>query len=123
MEYTKQSFSNGIGWPTSYDLVDYSSFRFGAEFIPVPVGSRTRAAYHKRMHYRLGGHLTNTYLSIDGQQISDYGISVGLGLPWRNSQRLYTNTAFNLTYEFGVRGTTNNGLVKENYHIITLGVS
>lgn len=125
MEYSKQKFSEGLGIFNSdvYDLVDYSSYRFGVEYVPTPMSSRTRAQYFERIHYRLGGHYSNSYLSMADQQIADYGISIGLGLPWRNSQRLYTPTAFNISYEYGVRGTTNNGLIKENYHVITFGVS
>jgi hypothetical protein len=27
---------------------------------------------------------------------------------------------FNLSYEYGVRGTNDHGLIKENYHVISL---
>jgi long-subunit fatty acid transport protein len=122
-EYTRQYFSKGIGMRNTMDLNDYTSYRFGAEFIPVPMSSRERARYFERMHYRVGGHYTNTYLKLDDTPIIDYGMSVGISLPWRNQQKLYTYTTFNLTYEYGVRGTTLNGLIKENYHMITLGVT
>jgi hypothetical protein len=125
LEYTKQDFSGGLGLATyeGLDLKEYSSFRFGAEYIPIPLSERTRARYYERMHYRLGGHYSNSYFALAGHDIVDYGMSIGVGLPWRNSQKLYTHTAFNISYEFGVRGTTENGLIKENYHIVTLGVT
>lgn len=122
-EFSKQNFTQGLGINRFNNLADYSSYRFGAEYIPVPISDRKRAKYFERMHYRVGGHFTNTYLSLDGKQITDYGVSVGLGFPWRNSQKLYTHTSFNLTYEYGVRGTTSNNLIKENYHIITIGIT
>lgn len=122
-EYSKQNFTKGLGINRYNRTADYSSFRFGMEYIPIPISDRQRAKYYERIHYRLGGHFTNTYLAFDDNQIKDFGFSVGLGFPWRNSQKLYTHTSFNLTYEYGIRGTTANNLIKENYHIITIGVT
>jgi hypothetical protein len=122
-EYTNQQFSKGIEMLNTMDLRDYSSYRFGAEYVPVPMTSRERARYFERMHYRIGGHYTNSYLSINNTPITDYGVSIGLSFPWRNQQKLYTYTNFNISYEYGVRGTNNNGLIKENYHMFTLGIT
>ncbi|MBN2522860.1 MAG: hypothetical protein JXB24_06275 [Bacteroidales bacterium] len=120
-EFTSQDFRNTAINKEHKNLSKYNSWRFGAEYIPVPFSSRKRASYIERIHYRIGGHFTNTYLNIAGTQINDYGFSIGLGLPWRNPSKLYTYSSFNLSYEYGVRGTTNNDLIKENYHIITIG--
>jgi hypothetical protein len=123
-EYSKQSFSEGIGsLANNSELTDYSSIRFGADFIPVALSSRERANYFKRVHYCLGGHYTNTYLQLNNTPIIDYGISIGVNMPLRNQQKLYTNSTFCLTYEYGVRGTTDQGLIKENYHLVTLGIT
>jgi hypothetical protein len=119
-EFMRQNFSKGIGMLTTMDLNDYTSYRFGAEYIPVPMSNRERAQYFERIHYCIGGHYTNTYLNIANTPISDYGFSIGLSLPWRNQQKLYTYTLFNITYEYGVRGTTDHGLIRENYHVISL---
>jgi hypothetical protein len=120
-QYSFQDFSKSTINREHENLSKYQSVRFGMEYIPVPLTKRQRASYLKRMHYRLGAHYTNTYLNIAGTQINDYGVSVGLGFPWRNPSKLYTYSSFNLSYEYGVRGTTENGLIKENYHIVTLG--
>jgi hypothetical protein len=122
-EYSGQDFSKGSVLGTSQNFAKYESFRFGSEFIPAPLSSRARAKYYERMHYRIGAHYTNTYLIIADKQISDYGFSIGLGLPWRNSKKLYTYTNFNITYEYGIRGTTANGLIKEKYHTLTLDLT
>lgn len=123
-EYSEQSFSKGIGGMASIsDLSDYSSFRFGADYVPVPMSSRERANYFERVHYCIGGHYTNTYISLKNTPIVDYGISIGVNMPLKNQQKLYTLSTFSLTYEYGVRGTTDNGLIKDNYHLITLGIS
>jgi hypothetical protein len=124
-----QNFSKGIGMGVDpKNLTDYSSLRFGVEYVPIPMSNRRRASYHERMHYRLGGHYTSSYIAIsndmvENHQILDYGISIGVGLPWKNPQKLYTYTSFNLNYEFGIRGTRDNGLIKESYHILTVGIT
>lgn len=122
-EYSQQNFSEGIGLPLIINLVDYSSLRFGIEIIPKPMSDRARAKYYERIHYRMGGHYTKTYVELANQHIADYGVSIGIGLPWRNSQKLYTNTTFNLSYEFGKRGTTDFGLINEYYHNVTIGIT
>ena len=122
-EYSRQNFSKGLGLDMDELLTDYSSYRCGIEFVPVPMTDRTRATYIERMHYRLGFRYTNTYLALAGQQITDYGVSLGVGFPWRNSQKLFTNTLFNFSYEFGKRGTTDFGLINEYYHNFTMAVT
>lgn len=122
-EYSQQNFSNGIGLPLIVKLTNYTSYRFGIEYIPKPMSDRARAKYYERIHYRIGGHYTQTYLVMADQNIDDYGFSIGIGLPWRNSQKLYTNTTFNISYEFGKRGTTDFGLINEYYHNFTFGVT
>lgn len=72
----------------------------------------------KRMSYRVGLKYNNSYLSLFGNDINEYGISFGVGFPMKKS-----NTELDLSFEIGKRGTTNNGLIQENYVNITFGVS
>jgi hypothetical protein len=123
LEYEKQNFSKGSFFGNSNNLADYSSVRFGAEFTPVPITERKRAKYIQRVHYRIGSHYTSTPLILSGTRIKDYGFSVGFGIPLRNPQKIYTYSTFNITYEYGIRGTLDNGLIKEKYQIITVGLT
>jgi hypothetical protein len=74
--------------------------------------------YLAKVHYRLGGHYTQTQLEINNTRINDYGISFGIGLPLRN-----TKTSFNISCEFGQRGTLDQNLLKETYGIVSLNLS
>ena len=69
------------------------------------------------MSYRVGTHYSNTYMKSYGYQINEYAFSAGLGFPFKN------NTKFNVGYEWGSRGTTSNGLIKENFGILSLSLS
>jgi hypothetical protein len=92
-----------------------SSMHFGAEFIPDAEALR---GYHKLMTYRLGGYYSNYYLQVNGQQLEDYGMTFGLGLPVKTLK-----SSINVAFTLGTRGTTEYNLVKENYGIITFNVT
>jgi hypothetical protein len=53
-----------------------------------------------------------------GNQLNDYGITFGVGLPFRN-----TKTSFNLGFVLGQRGTLKDDLIKENYFNINLSIT
>jgi hypothetical protein len=74
--------------------------------------------YYNRVHYRLGGYYSNTYLRIHEKQLQDYGISFGVGLPFKN-----TNSSFNIGVVVGQRGTLTNNLIKENFSIVNFGLT
>jgi hypothetical protein len=66
----------------------------------------------------LGGHYQNSYLKIEDEQLKDYGISFGVGLPLRNRK-----SSFNLAIEAGRRGTLENSMIRENYMFLSFSVT
>jgi hypothetical protein len=111
-DYEIQNWSNAKIMDRNDSLVNSNSMNLGIEYVPDHDALR---GYFNRVHYRLGGYYTNSYLRIRGEQIQDYGITFGVGLPFRG-----TKTTFNLGMVLGQRGTLNNNLIKENYGIINL---
>jgi hypothetical protein len=93
----------------------YSSMHFGAEYIPDYEALR---GYHKLITYRIGGYYTNYYLMVNDHQLTDYGITFGVGLPVRTLK-----SSINVAFTLGTRGTTEYNLVEENYGIITFNVT
>lgn len=77
-------------------------------------------AYFKRTFYRLGGRYNTGYLFLKGNQISEYAVSGGLGLP---VGRYKIFTVVNLSAEYGVAGTTNNQLIKEKFLRLSIGLT
>ena len=94
-----------------------NSFRIaiGGEFIPKHTSI---SSLFKRMSYRLGIRYNNSYLSLFGNPINEYGISFGFGFPMKKSK-----TELDLSFEVGTRGTTNDHLIQENFVTATFGVS
>ncbi len=73
---------------------------------------------YKKLIYRFGGTYGLSYLKLDGHQLSEYSISVGATFPIRKSR-----STFNIGIEYGGRGTTQYGLLKENFVNFTFGLS
>lgn len=88
-------------------LTDLNKFAIGAEWFPNRFSIRR---YVSRVAYRAGFRYEETYLIFGDQQINDFGISFGLGLPITR-----TNSTINVAAEFGRRGTKEDGLILENY--------
>ena len=113
LEYATQDWTNAKFLNISDSLTNSNTFRVGIQYTPNPTDLRS---YLKRVSYRAGFYHTNTYLQLRGNQINDYGITFGVGLPFRRS-----NTSFNISYEMGRKGTLNNNLVQETYGIFNVG--
>lgn len=74
-------------------------------------------SYLKRITFLAGINYTTTPISVENEDINDFGINFGASLPVRNGSTV------NLGFTIGNMGTTNNNLVRENYFKISLGVS
>ena len=107
-------------WSTSYFpgssgyAADTKSILFGAELIP---DKFSNYSFLKRMEYRIGGHVGDNYLIINGEQLKEYGASIGVGIPLRRTLSK-TNLFFDYTKRAGPSGGT---LPYENY--FTMGIS
>jgi len=123
IDYISQDWSKALFFDRDYALANSSSIRVGIEYMPVPFTDTRKGKYWQRIKFRLGGHYTKSYVLVDGNQVIDSGISMGMGLPWKNEKKLFTNTYFNITYELGQRGSIANGLIKETYHMLTIDLN
>ena len=85
----------------------------GVEFVP-----KLRGNYGQRMSYRAGAYYTADYLNIQGNQMKEYGVSVGFGFPTVEGK-----TMINLGFEWKHRSTSPVNLLSENYLNISLGLN
>jgi hypothetical protein len=107
-DYYHQAWSDAkfLGSKNQF-LTDLNKFAVGAEWIPDKFSIKS---YISRVAYRVGFHYEETYLIFGDQQINEFGISFGAGLPVYRSK-----STINVAAEFGKKGTTENNLVLENY--------
>ena len=118
VEYTLQETSNFSNRSFSVENISYenaSKFRLGGFYIP---NYSSFGNYLERVVYRAGVRFEQTGLNVDGHDVNEFGISFGLGMP---VGRMFSN--INLGFEIGRRGTTDYGLIQENFFNTFLGFS
>ena len=94
----------------------YSSL--GIEYCP----KYGATAFFKKLQYRTGVYFSQLNLKLNNNKINQYGMSFGIGIPITSkTEGEYVTSYLNLGYELGERGTTKDGLIKENYNIFRVG--
>jgi hypothetical protein len=100
----------GNGW----NLINSHQFSGGVEF-------SKKVNYLNRMierkYYQVGGFINNSYLQVGFTPIREYGITAGMG-GWLGKNLLYA-----ISTEVGVRGTTSQNLIRENYFKVNFTLS
>ncbi len=114
-DFNWQNWEKYSAFGYSDSLKNSFDVAIGGYFIP---DKHSIHGYFKKVTYRFGGRYSTTYLNLKNKQISEFGISFGLGLPLMHSK-----STLNLGFEFGRRGTTSNNLIQESFIKFTLGIS
>lgn len=102
--WTKFSFMK----PSNDTLKNSISAALGIQFIPDPLSNK----FFKKMAFRLGGHYSTGELLIRNKPISEFGVSIGVGVPLTTFN---THSSINILFEYGKAGTLANNLVRQNY--------
>ena len=79
---------------------------------------KVRGSYLQRITYRIGGFYNHDYVLVNGNNLRDYGISAGFGLPAPKSK-----TMINIGFEWRRREAHPATLIKEDYFNISLGIN
>lgn len=117
-EYTyidSEDFENRSFSTNDIDYKNASKVALGGYYIP---NYNSLTSYLSKVVYRAGFRYEESGLLLNDQSIDEFGISFGVGLP---VGRLFSNT--NLNFEYGERGTTDVGLVKERFFNISVSLS
>ncbi|MBC5774538.1 hypothetical protein H8S95_10745 [Pontibacter sp. KCTC 32443] len=114
-----QKWSGFRNFNGEQELVDSYRASVGAEYTPDPnsVGN-----YFERVTYRAGLYYGNSPYEVNNEQIKDKGFTVGATMPLGRST-VYDLYQLNTSLGYGSRGTTDNGLIKENYLQFNIGVT
>lgn len=97
------------------EYVDQDIFGIGAEYTP----EKNSVKYWKRIQYRTGFNYDNGYLSIGGNKINNFSLTIGTGLPIGR----FSNSMLNIGYSYGQKGLISDNLIQENYHTLSLNFS
>jgi len=115
VDYSFQNWGSTNNGGVGYKLVNSNSLGVGFE---VAKKQRFKDITFEQHFLQAGFFYNNSYLQVAGQQIVDYGVTFGGGKNFARS-----NLGLQLNMELGVRGTTNIGLIQENYAKINLILS
>jgi hypothetical protein len=136
---TKATFGFGVGqsrkWMLGTELTFQQSSKFGNRFNDIQNVTFKNAFkyslggyyipnyssfsnYFKRVTYRGGFRFENTGMVIKNEDIRDYALSAGLGLPLGGA---FSN--LNIGVEYGRRGTGKALLIEENYTNVIMSLS
>ncbi|MFM8431222.1 MAG: hypothetical protein ACKOQ6_08865 [Bacteroidota bacterium] len=110
-----QNWSQYRSYGQSDSLANSYRISLGAQFVP---DDRNFSGFWKQVQYMAGLHYSNSFLSLRGQQLTEAGVSAGLGIPIRRGMTLIRFMA-----ETGKRGTTDSGLLEERYVRFTFGLT
>ncbi|MGY5851593.1 hypothetical protein [Salegentibacter sp. F14] len=105
--------SNTINEAAVYN--EATQYKLGGYYIPQ---YNSLTSYFKRVVIRGGFRYEETGLSLNNEDINEFGITFGLGLPIGPG---FSN--INLGLEYGQRGTTDSGLIKEDIFRVSVGFS
>ena len=113
------AFENAFLRLENVDYSQASTVIIGGYFIP---DYDALSGIYNRVVYRAGIRFDKTGMSVNGEEINNFSVSFGLGIPMGGSfTERFSN--LNVGLEFGNRGTTAAELVKENYFGIKIGLS
>jgi hypothetical protein len=118
-DYKYQDWT-GVSSKNAYPGKDYnlaSSYRGSVGFEI----SRKKTYYNNKVelsYFQSGLYYGESYLQINGQQIKDMGATVGFGV---NS--LKSPLAYSIVFQYGIKGTTSNNLIRENYANVTFMIN
>lgn len=122
-DWTKSGFESVGGFssvssrPNTQNAVFSStvsqSFRVGFELVP----NRNDIRYYlKRCSYRAGFYYDKSYYKLNGENVNNMGITIGVTLPvfrWYNG--------ISIGVDFGQRASTRNNMIREQYVMFNLG--
>ncbi len=97
----------------STEFADRWRVGLGMQYTP-----NSRGGYGKRMQYRAGAYYNHDYLMIRGNNIREYGITAGLGLPIPGFK-----SVLNIGFEWKHRACSPTALIKEDYFNVTIGIN
>ena len=116
-------------WNWSVDPYSYSKGKFrysdsrilsaGLRLTP---NTHYAEKYFQAIRYHLGASYNESYLKINGYQMVDLSVSLGLGLPFVNN-RTHERSYVNIAAIFGESGTGQKGGITERYVLFSVNLS
>lgn len=122
----EQMFYSNIADLINYSVRNERNIAFGLSYVPKPDYSN-KGDFFKKVEYRGGFYQTQHHFLVNNQEINEFGISFGLGLPVTRSihrgQGVPQISRVNVGVEFASMGKTSDGLFLDNMVRLTLSMN
>ncbi len=118
-DYSWQNWADYSSFGAVDSLANSMNINIGAEYSPT---HKNISKYWRKIHYRVGARYSKSYLQIQNNQIQEYAISFGVGMPVRKMSNKSVSI-LNIGVELGKRGTIDNNLILEKFGRVTVGVA
>ena len=112
-DFTYQPWSDAKYAGEKGQLADRYKIALGAQY-----RQATRGSYARRIQYRLGGYFNRDYIIVRDNNVREYSLTAGVGLPVPGFK-----TVLNIGLGWVHRQAHPQALIKENYLNITLGIN
>ncbi len=118
-DYMMQLWSNSGSGGSSFNLKNSQRFTAGFQFQPKAMG---RGNYLTAIQYRIGVRYYQTGLEIRNTALTESSVNFGMSLPvpYRTKVGEPVSRA-TVNFEYGMRGTTDNNLIREDFFRVTFG--
>lgn len=112
-DYSQSNWSDIDNFASGTRVANSQNIAGGIEFLP---SQKPSASFYQKIKYRVGGYYENSYMKINGNQLSDYGITAGFGIPVMKGK-----TFINLAVSAGRKGYPGSGsIINEDYVKVNL---
>ncbi len=114
-DFKTQDWSKFSSFGVKDSLNNSNSISLGVQYIPNPSSGR---GFWKHVQYRAGVNYSTTYLKIRNTLLTQQSVNFGAGFPIIKSL-----STLNVAFQYGVRGTTTDNLVKEKFYGLSVGLT
>ncbi len=118
-DFAMQNWSSYQAFNSNEGLKNSMRVSLGMQYVPNT--NATIGHYMQRVNYRAGLRYAETSLDLKNSQLNEYALSLGAGFPVGRNYILRSFSMINIGVEVGQRGTTTNGLIKEQFFKATVG--
>ena len=114
LDVKRQNWGNSTELESDEQYKNATAISLGGEWVP---NYQSLNNYFSRATYRIGFSYKELPYLVNKTDINDFGINFGTSLPMTGASSL------DLAFKIGVRGTTQNNLIRENYFQFVLGAT
>ena len=114
VDYEKSLWANTNQSELYGEFVNQDKYAFGISYR----SEKRSRNYWNNFQYSMGVKYDRGYLEVEGKRVNNALFSLGVSLPINDAF-----SAINIGYSYGQQGRITDGLIKENYHKVSVNLS